>query len=142
MQQLKLSMNQITSDGVPAIVLVMENCCHVIKLDLISNNIRIDGAASLVEGWKHKTLLTINLEYNLDPHESSLLKREKHCPDCDSLLQLQLNDYIIIRLGQNYTPKLVSMKDISQNVKVKCNGEYFLWCYSNQTNSLCLYSCF
>jgi len=47
---LGLSYNNITSNGVPAIALVMENCCHLRKLELDGNEIGIDEAADLLEG--------------------------------------------------------------------------------------------
>ena len=96
------------SDGVPAIVLVMGNCHYLRKLDLSGNKIGTDGAALLVEGWKHKTLLMLKLKWCF-PCASSLLERERHCSGCDHLLQLyQFNDNIRIRFTLGYIPKLVS----------------------------------
>ena len=108
--ELNLSNNNITSDAVPAIALVMENFCHLKELYLRYNAIGIDGAALLVAAWTHKTLLTLNLEDCVESScESSLLKGEEHCSGCSRLLQLyQFNDNIIIKVSGGHVPKLIS----------------------------------
>ena len=113
LQELNLSSNKITPDGVPAIVLVIESC-HLRELDLSYNNVGIDGAALLVEGWRrHKTVLTLSLQGSLEnSHALSLMKGEEHCPGCERLLQLyQFNDNILIRcigdIEWSHIPKLI-----------------------------------
>ena len=109
--ELNLSINNMTPDAVPAIALVMENCCHLRQLDLSCNAIGIDGAALLVAAWKHKTLLTLNLNGCVESScESSLLEGEEHCSGCSRLLQLyQFNDNIIIKMKviDGHVPKLI-----------------------------------
>ena len=62
------------------------------------NSIGVDGAAVLVGGWQHKSMLRLNLRYSLgDPHESALRDGKKCCSSCDHLLELYYkNDYMII----------------------------------------------
>ena len=112
LQKLNLASNKITSDGVPAIVLVMENCRYLRELDLRFNYIGVDGTALLVEGWKYKTVLTLCMnEFFQYFCESALLEGEEHYLGYDHLLQLyQFNDNIIIEVGRNLIPKLLSLK--------------------------------
>ena len=100
LQVLDLIKNNITSDGVAAIVGVMKRCRYLQKLDLCINSIGIDGAAVLVDGWQHKSMLTLNLYDNLgDPHDSALPLGKKCCSSCDHLLELYYkNDYMIMVL--------------------------------------------
>ena len=114
LQELNLSYNKITSDGVPAIVYVMTNCCRLKELLLGYNEIGIEGAASLVEGWKHRSVLTVFWDEFFEwSHRSHLLKGDH--PDCDycgHLLQLyHFNNSIIITLDLHgfggHIPKLV-----------------------------------
>ena len=113
LQELDLSYNKITSDGVPAIVYVMTNCCRLKELHLSGNKIRIEGAASLVEGWKHSSVLTVSLGGCFEEsHRSHLLKGDHpDCDRCSRLLQLyHFNDAIIISIGSfetRHIPKLV-----------------------------------
>ena len=113
LQELNLSVNNITSDGVPAIVYVMTNCCHLKELRLGVNKIGIEGAASLVEGWKHSSVLKVSLYGCFEmTHMSHLLKGvHPDCDHCGHLLQLyNYNDSIIITLysrGISHIPKLV-----------------------------------
>ena len=112
LQELNLSSNKITSDGVPAIVYVMTNC-HLKKLRLSVNKIGIEGAASLVEGWKHSSVLTVFL-YGCfeESHVSHLLEGEHpDCHHCGHLLQLYcFNNSIIVTLNLHglggHIPKL------------------------------------
>ena len=109
LQELNLSSNKITSDGVPAIVYVMTNCCRLKGLHLNYNWIGIEGAASLVEGWKHSSVLTVFLDECFEgSHELHLLKGEhSDCDHCGRLLQLyHFNDFIILAVG-GHIPKLV-----------------------------------
>ena len=88
LQVLNLSNNNITSD-VAAIVGVMKRCRYLQELDLIRNSIGMDGAAVLVGGWQHKSMLILHLRDNLsDPHESALRSGKKCCGSCDHLLVL------------------------------------------------------
>ena len=109
LQELNLSFNTITSDGVPAIVYVMTNCCRLKELQLSGNKIGIEGAASLVEGWKHSSVLTVFL-YGcfVGPHRSHLLKGDHpDCDHCGRLLQLyHFNDFITLNV-EGHIPKLV-----------------------------------
>ena len=113
LQELDLSYNKITSDGVPAIVYVMTNCCRLKELCLSCNEIGIEGAASLVEGWKHRSVLTVSLFRCFEEsHRSHLLKGDHpDCDHCSRLLQLyHFNDAIIISIGSfetRHIPKLV-----------------------------------
>ena len=112
LQELNLSENNITSEGVPAIVYVLTNCCRLKGLHLNYNWIGIQGAASLVEGWNHSSVLTMFL-YGCfeESHRSHLLKGEHpDCHHCSHLLQLyHFNDSIIIEFGScgGHIPKLV-----------------------------------
>ena len=109
LQELDLSENKITSDGVPAIVYVMTNCCRLKELCLSHNEIGIEGAASLVEGWKHSSVLTVFLDGCFEEsHRSHLLKGEHpDCDHCGHLLQLyNFNDFIILDMLE-HIPKLV-----------------------------------
>ena len=113
LQELYLSNNKITSDGVPAIVYVMTNCCRLKELCLSCNEIGIEGAASLVEGWKQSSVLTVSLFRCFEEsHRSHLLKGEHpDCDHCGRLLQLyHFNEAIIISIGSfetRHIPKLV-----------------------------------
>ena len=113
LQELNLSVNNITSDGVPAIVYVMTNCCRLKELHLSGNKIRIEGAASLVEGWKHSSVLTVSLDGCFEEsHRSHLLKGDHpDCDHCSRLLQLYyFNEAIIISIVSfetRHIPKLV-----------------------------------
>ena len=110
LQELDLSENNITSEGVPAIVYVLTNCCFLKELRLSYNKIDIEGAASLVEGWKHSSVLRVSLCGCFWSHESHLLKGEdSDCDHCGRLLQLyHFNDFIIFYIGRpGYIPKLV-----------------------------------
>ena len=109
--ELNLSNNNITPDAVPAIALVMENCCYLQLLDLSCNDIGIDGAALLVAAWTHKTVLTLDLSGCVESScESSLLEGEEHCSGCSRLLQLyQFNDILIkMKVIGGCVPKLIS----------------------------------
>ena len=108
LQVLKLRYNNITSDGVAAIVGVMKRCRYLQVLDLNGNSIGVDGAAVLVGGWQHKSMLRLDLGYNLgDPHDSALIYGKKCCSSCDHLLELYYkNDYMIIDV-MKVVPKLV-----------------------------------
>ena len=101
LQELNLSHNGITSDGLPAVLDVMTNYCRLKELSFNFNSIGIKGAASL-EGWKHSSVLTVFLNGCIgSSHESSLLDGGEHpdCDDCGCLLQLyQFNDSIVIVL--------------------------------------------
>ena len=109
LQVLNLNSNNITSDGVAAIVGVMKRCRYLQKL-LLSCSIGVDGAAVLVGGWQHKSMLTLSLGYGLgDPHESALRDGKKCCSSCDHILELYYkNDYMIIEICMKAVPKLVS----------------------------------
>ena len=109
LQELNLTDNKIKSDGVPAIVYVMTNCCRLKELQLSGNEIGIEGAASLVEGWKHRSVLTVSLGRCFEwSHESHLLKGEHpDCDHCGRLLKLyHFNDFIILDM-RGHIPKLV-----------------------------------
>ena len=109
LQELSLSDNKITSDGVPAIVYVITNCCRLKELHLSFNKIGIEGVASLVEGWKHRSVLTVSLNGCFEEsHESHLLEGvHPDCDHCGRLLQLyHFNDFIILAVG-GHIPKLV-----------------------------------
>ena len=110
LQVLKLSNNDVTSDGIAATTVIMKSCTYLQKLDLSGNSIGVDGTAVLVVGWKHKSMLTLNLSGNLgDPHVSALTSGKKCCSSCDHLLELYYkNDYMIIQLMYEVVPKLVS----------------------------------
>ena len=108
LQELNLSSNKITSDGVPAIVYVMTNC-HLKTLRLNVDKIGFEGAASLVEGWKHRSVLTVYLRGCFEEsHELHLLNGEHpDCDHCGRLLQLyHFNDFIILDV-LGHIPKLV-----------------------------------
>ena len=109
LEELDLSSNKITSDGVPAIVYVLTNCSRLKKLRLYVNKIGIEGAASLVEGWKHRSVLTVFLSGCFEEsHRSHLLKGDySDCDHCGHLLRLyHFNDFIILDMG-GHIPKLV-----------------------------------
>ena len=108
LQVLKLKKNEITSDGIAAITVIMKRCRYLQELDIRENSIGVDGAAVLVCGWQHKIMLTLDLRQSLGgvPHESALRYIKKCCSSCDYLLELYYkNDYVII-IG--WIPKLVS----------------------------------
>ena len=109
LQVLDLSRNVIASVGIAAITVIMKRCRYLQKLDLSENSIGVDGAAVLVGGWQHKSMLTLYLLKCLGgPHESALLNVERCCSSCDHLLELYYNnDYVILKL-YNWIPKLVS----------------------------------
>ena len=106
LQVLDLSHKCIISGDVAAIVRVMKRCRYLRKLDLTMNSIGVDGAAVLVGGWQHKSILRLYLVNSLDdPHESALEHGKKCCSSCDHLLELYYkNDYMIIEV----VTKLVS----------------------------------
>ena len=112
LQELNVIDNKITSDGVPAIVYVMTNC-RLNELRLGVNKIGIEGAASLVEGWKHRSVLTVSLYGCFEmTHISHLLKGDHpDCDHCGRLLQLyHFNDAIIISIDSfemRHIPKLI-----------------------------------
>ena len=103
LQVLYLINNNITSDDVAA---VMKWCRYLQELDIGMNSIGVDGAAVLVGGWQHKSMLRLNLHNSLGyPHESALRDGKKCCSSCDHLLELYYKtDYVIIEV----IPKLVS----------------------------------
>ena len=104
---LDLSSNKITSHGVPAVVYVMTNC-RLQELRLVYNKIGIEGAVSLVEGWKHSSVLTVFLVGCFElSHESRLVGDHLDCDHCGHLLQLyHFNDFIILDV-RGHIPKLV-----------------------------------
>ena len=106
LQVLKLGYNNIPSDGIAAITVIMKRCRYLQNLDLSGNSIGVDGAAVLVGGWQHKSMLLLELYLSLrDPHSSALESVKRCCSSCDHLLQLYYkNDYVIILT----VPKLVS----------------------------------
>ena len=110
LQVLNLRRNEITSDSIAAITVIMKRCRYLQELDLIENSIGVDGAAVVVGGWQHKSMLTLHLFGNLgDPHDSALLNVERCCSGCDHLLELYYNnDYVIIHIQSKWIPKLVS----------------------------------
>ena len=116
LQLLYLSYNNITSDGVATIVGVMKRCRYLQDLGLSENSIGVDGAAVLVGGWQHKSMLTLHLGGSLkDPHESALTTGKKCCRSCDRLLELYYkNDYMIIEIGMEVVPKLISSSGITE----------------------------
>ena len=109
LQVLNLRDNKITSDGVAAIVGVMKRCRYLQELDLHGNSIGVDGVAVLVDGWQHKSMLTLVLFDNIGgPHESALISGKKCCSSCDHLLELYCkNDYMIIQFMAEVVPKLL-----------------------------------
>ena len=119
LQELDLSRNKITSDGVPAIVYVMTNCCRLKELQLSGNKIGIEGAARLVEGWKHRSVLTVFLHRCFDwSHESHLLKGDNpDCDHCGCLIKLyHFNAFIILDV-RGHIPKLVcSVNSVAQSL--------------------------
>ena len=106
---LQLGANNIKSDAVPTILGIMESCKFLQKLGLYANNIGVDGAAGLVGGWQHKSVLTLDLTGCFcNPHESALLEVKKCCSNCDHLLKLYCNnDYVCIDLGLYFIPKVI-----------------------------------
>ena len=92
----------------------MKRCRYLQQLDLSENSIGVDGAAVLVGGWQHKSMLTLDLQKSLgDPHESALVNVERCCSSCDHLLQLYYNnDYVILQIADVWIPKLVSSSRI------------------------------
>ena len=88
----------------------MKKCRYLQKLDLSENSICVDGAAVVVGGWQHKSMLMLYLQESLgDPHESALVNVERCCSSCDHLLELYYNnDYVIIEFSLWCIPKLVS----------------------------------
>ena len=118
LQELNLSHNGITSDGVPAVLDIMTNCCHLKELNFKFNSIGVKGAASLVEGWKHSSVLTVFLNGCIgNSHESSLLDGGEHpdCDDCDRLLRLyQFNDSIVIVLDMGRRIPTLVCSDCNQ----------------------------
>ena len=119
LQDLDLSENNITSDGVPAIVYVMTNCCCLKQLRLCFDKIGFEGAASLVEGWKHRSVLTVFLyECFGQSHESHLLKgKHPDCDHCSRLLQLyHFNDFIILDVGGHIPELACSVNSEAQSL--------------------------
>ena len=109
LQELNLTGNKIASDGVPAIVYVMSNCCRLKELRLGGNEIGIEGAASLVEGWKHSSVLTVFLYGCFEESDELHLLKGDHpeCDHCGRLLQLyHFNDFIILDV-LGHIPKLI-----------------------------------
>ena len=83
--------------------------CHLKKLRLSGNKIGIEGAASLVEGWKHSSVLTAFLDGCFEKtHKSHLLNGEhSDCDHCGRLLQIyHFNDFKILDV-ERHIPKLV-----------------------------------
>ena len=87
----------------------MTNCCCLKKLQLSGNEIGIERAASLVEGWKHRSVLTVFLGGCFEESHMSHLLEGDH-PDCDHcghFLQLyDSNDFVILEVLK-HIPKLV-----------------------------------
>lgn len=111
LRNLHLSDNNISSlTAVLNIVDVMKTCRYLQKLDLISNNIGVEGAVTLVSGWQHKSMLSLHLSSCLgEPHESNLREIKRCCNSCDHLLEVYYsNDYIVIHLRHESIPKMVS----------------------------------
>ncbi len=107
LQELRLSENNITSDGVAHISAIMKYCKYLRHLNINFNIIGVDDAAVLVSGWPYKTMLRL---YLLDcfgePHDSALRSGSPCCSSCVNLLELYYNnDYVTIPT----IPKLVSL---------------------------------
>jgi len=105
---LNLSSNKITSDGLDALASIMNSCSCLKKLGLEHNQIGFDGATRLVNTWKWKAVLTLELFGSIDSsHMSALCEEERRCKDCNSLLRLyHSNDNIIMKLKTSI-PKLI-----------------------------------
>ncbi len=84
----------------------MKCCRYLRELDIIDNEIGVDGAAVLVSGWQYKSMLTLDLLNCFGkPHHSALMTGSPCCSSCDHLTELYSNnDYVTILL----MPKLVS----------------------------------
>ena len=112
LQVLNLTRNIITSDGIAAINVIMKRCRYLRKLDIRENSIDMDGAAVLVGGWQHRSILKLYLSCPLGyRHESALLNVERCCSSCNHLLEQYFNnDYVVINYGyiDMGIPKLVS----------------------------------
>ena len=68
LQVLNLRRNEITSDSIAAITVIMKRCRYLQKLNLSWNSIGVDGAAVLVGGWQHKSMLLLELLQSLGDH--------------------------------------------------------------------------
>ena len=98
LQVLNLAKNMISFDGVAALLEVMDSHPYLKELELEGNNIGIDGAADLVKGWKHKTVLKLGLEKCFDwSHEKYLVEGKRYCPYCHVLLHN--NHFVIIHIA-------------------------------------------
>ena len=118
--KLKLSDNKITSEGVPAIISIVERCSDLQLLDLSHNYIGIDAAALLVGGWHHNNMLDLNLCGCIGEECDLHLSETRRCSSSiiDRFLkQYYSNDFLIVqvfmRIGQgtlvgSYIPKKVS----------------------------------
>ena len=108
LQVLNLSFNDITSDGISAVIGVMKSCRYLQELDIRDNSIGVDDAAVLVVGWQHKCTLTLWLQQFGNPHNVCMMEGER-CSNCDHLLELyNNNDYVILGIDNLTLPKLVS----------------------------------
>ena len=111
LQVLNLSASSISAKQIPVIVDIMKSCKCLKSLSL-NWNLSVDDAADLVDGWKHKTMLTLGLVDCISGcHEAALMK-DQRCDGCNRLLQLYYkNDLVHILLDcASSLPTLVSPK--------------------------------
>ena len=116
---LNLSANKITSEGVPAIISIMERCSDLQFLDLSENYIGIDAAVTLVKGWRHNNMLDLNLRSCIGKKYDLHLSETSRCSSTiDRFLKLYYsNDFLIVQvrmciggdeITESYIPKKVS----------------------------------
>ena len=101
LRKLILNDNIITSEGIPAIISIMERCSDLQFLNLSYNYIGIDAAVTLVDGWHHNNMLDLILcgcigeEYDLNLSETG------RCSSSiiDRFLKLYYsNDFLIVQV--------------------------------------------
>ena len=98
---LDISDSKITSEGVPAIISIMERCSYLQFLDLSYNYIGIDAAVILVGGWHHNTMLDLNLCGCIGEEYDLHLSETRRCSNrtIDQFLKLYyFNNFLIVQV--------------------------------------------
>ncbi len=71
----------------------------------------MDDAALLLGGWRHKSLLILDIRVGIGHrHVKAMHKKSEHCDSCNHLLQLNYNnDFVDLNIYSIALPKLVSL---------------------------------